>query len=541
MHIALPSPGGAGLYMSYNVFAWIITTLFIALGVWQITLNKKVYYSPLLIWLFFGVIALIIPVFYTFEFTDHAIPRLLALVAGFLFLCCLYQFTLSKQQGHQLLLLILVAVIIQTSFGLIQFFILDTGDWGGYIVGKHRPHGSFTQPNVMASFVATGLAIALFLSVQKPFSPYHKVLQGLLLICSFTFSFLLVLLQSRTGFVGAIFAVLLLIPLLYTHNKRRLLLHMVVILVAVSCASVSLVNSSIPIRSQHIYQEMGVRHNIVVVSADMIQQKPIIGYGYGGFERSFLDHFNQYSLKNPTIGNTPQNFSHPHNEVLFWVVEGGVIALVAFVLFTVGFLLTWRKIVLQKGLALLALIFPILLHSQLELPFYSSVSHWLVFLILLWLMDSYAVKQGEHFNAIECAKTFFLRFWAVFLPLIFLPFLLTTLHTGNILVKTQQNPDYSIAHLTDIVNPVAWKGYVDFIAYTHIFRDGLRTKNPQQLTRYLDWSLKCLRHKPRIELYENSLLVLKTLNKTTTYNKLLVEAKQTYPQKKSWQVTDLTE
>jgi O-antigen polymerase len=156
-------------------------------------------------------------------------------------------------------------------------------------------------------------------------------------------------------------------------------------------------------------------------------------------------------------------------------------------------------------------------------------------------MDSYAVKQGEHFNAIECAKTFFLRFWAVFLPLIFLPFLLTTLHTGNILVKTQQNPDYSIAHLTDIVNPVAWKGYVDFIAYTHIFRDGLRTKNPQQLSRYLDWSLKCLRHKPRIELYENSLLVLKTLNKTTTYNKLLVEAKQTYPQKKSWQVTDLTE
>ena len=83
-----------------------------------------------------------------------------------------------------------------------------------------------------------------------------------------------------------------------------------------------------------------------------------------------------------------------------------MIALVAFVLFTVGFLLTWRKIALLKGLALLALIFPILLHSQLELPFYSSVSHWLVFLILLWLIDSYAVKQGEHFNAIECAKRF---------------------------------------------------------------------------------------------------------------------------------------
>ena len=105
-----------------------------------------------------------------------------------------------------------------------------------------------------------------------------------------------------------------------------------------------------------------------------------------------------------------------------------------------------------------------------------------------------------------------MRFRAVFIPLIFVPFLITSLHTGNILVKTQQNPDYSIAHLTDIVNPIAWKGYLEIIAYTHTFRDGLRTKNPQQLSRYLDWSLKCLRHKPRIELYEHSIVDLKILN-----------------------------
>jgi len=78
-----------------------------------------------------------------------------------------------------------------------------------------------------------------------------------------------------------------------------------------------LIPSSAPNRNLNINQtikkQAGVRHNIFVVSADMIQQKPIIGYGYGygGFERSFLDHFNQYSLKKPTIGTTPQNFSHP--------------------------------------------------------------------------------------------------------------------------------------------------------------------------------------------------------------------------------------
>ena len=86
-------------------------------------------------------------------------------------------------------------------------------------------------------------------------------------------------------------------------------------------------------------------------------------------------------------------------------------------------------------------------------------------------MDSYGVKPLGKVNISTLLSVLrgFLRFWAIFLPLIFVPFLLTSLHTGNILVKTQQNPDFSIAHLTDIVNPVAWKGYVDHIAYTHIF------------------------------------------------------------------------
>ena len=72
-------------------------------------------------------------------------------------------------------------------------------------------------------------------------------------------------------------------------------------------------------------------------------------------------------------------------------------------------------------------------------------------------MDSYGVKPLGKVNISTLLSVLrrFLRFRAVFLPLIFLPFLITSLHTDNILVKTQQNPDYSIAHLTDIVNPVA--------------------------------------------------------------------------------------
>ena len=203
MHVIFDTPGGVGLYFSYNIIAWLITSILIALGLWQITLNKKIYYSNMLLWLTLGCVCLVIPVFYQFEFTDHAIPRILALIGGLLFLFSLYQFKFSKLEALRLLALMLLAVVIEACFGLVQFFLLEEGDWGGYIIGISRPHGVFLQPNVMASFMATGLAIALFLSIQKRLFKNTLAVKCLIVFSLFITSFLLILLQSRTGFVGA--------------------------------------------------------------------------------------------------------------------------------------------------------------------------------------------------------------------------------------------------------------------------------------------------------------------------------------------------
>jgi O-antigen polymerase len=233
MHVILDTPGGVGLYLSYNIIAWLITSILIALGLWQITLNKKIYYSKMLLWLSLGCTFLIIPIFYHFEFTDHAIPRVLALIGGLLFLFSLYQFQLSKLEALRLLVLILLAVVIEASFGLVQFFLFEEGDWGGYIVGSSRPHGVFLQPNVMASFMATGLAIALFLSIQKRLFKNTLAFKCLIYFGLFTTSFLLILLQSRTGFVAAVTVVILLFPLIYQKNKKKLAVNFAIITQAI--------------------------------------------------------------------------------------------------------------------------------------------------------------------------------------------------------------------------------------------------------------------------------------------------------------------
>ena len=86
---------------------------------------------------------------------------------------------------------------------------------------------------------------------------------------------------------------------------------------AVISALISIENSSIPVRGQQVYENVGARDVIFAVTADMIKEKPLVGYGYGGFERSFIDHFNQVCyVDHPEVGDTITRLSHPHNEVL---------------------------------------------------------------------------------------------------------------------------------------------------------------------------------------------------------------------------------
>jgi O-antigen polymerase len=137
-------------------------------------------------------------------------------------------------------------------------------------------------------------------------------------------------------------------------------------------------------------------------SLRMIATNPILGWGYGGFEYNF-QHFriNQHP---PTA--VTEIARHPHNEILLWVVEGGVVALIGIILMLLGSLTIVRqafrhdRIALAIGqwsagvpTALCITLLPITLHTQLEYPFYLSALHAGVFLVLLALADRLSVEQ----------------------------------------------------------------------------------------------------------------------------------------------------
>jgi O-antigen polymerase len=116
----------------------------------------------------------------------------------------------------------------------------------------------------------------------------------------------------------------------------------------------------------------------------MILQHPIVGWGYGGYAWSFA-HFVADSV--PPLSRRVPGLTYPHNDLLFWWVEGGAVALLGLLVLGVsGFWLLLRRPGVRQ-LALLACLMPILLHTQLEYPLYQSPVHWLLVLILVNLAD----------------------------------------------------------------------------------------------------------------------------------------------------------
>jgi O-antigen polymerase len=534
MHIVLETPGGTGLYLSFNVFGWLIATLLISLGLWQITLNKKVVTSSIQLYSLLGFLCLCVPMFYGSEFSDHAIPRLLGLAGGLLLLFCLYQFDELRKNPQQVLWWILIAIAIQACFGLVQYFILEAGDWGGYKPEVAIPHGSFLQRNVMASFMTTGIALSIFLASYDNNIQHNAIKKWLLYFTLFCSSFLIIPLFSRTGYLTLISSILFISPYLFLQNKKQLAKLLLIITFALITAKISLEN-----KPSSLVERKGTnvtaRTDIYSITTKMILNNPFLGYGYGNFERSYLDFNNKLKLNNPEINSPLLNLSHPHNEVLYWVSEGGVIAFLGMILFFIAYMKSWLKInnKLAKRLAILGLITPLLLHSQLEFPFYSSVSHWFVFIILLWFTDMHSNSDKSEFRLV---KTFLLRFLAVLTSVIFVPFFLTTLHTADIVVKHEKQQKNNIESFQRIINPITWQSKIDLHIFNAILLAGAQKKDKEKLKLYAKWGQQRLKHRPRVSIYNNTLLCLKLLEREDEYQQLIIEAKKTFPLIPDWDV-----
>ncbi len=526
MHFFMHNPGGAGLYLPFNAWGWIFASLVMALGLWYVTLSQRLVVSPLLTAQWLGGILLLLPMAYPgFELKDYAIPRLLGLFAGLLFLASLYQWRFGREARDRLLYLLLGAVAIEALLGLVQYYLLVPGNWIGYDTQANRPYGIFQQPNVMASFMATGLALAIWLELRGDANPWLKGLRYGVILAT---SLLLVILQSRVGQLGGMMALLLLSAQLGRERLLGRMLALVALGILTGLASQYLMAGAR--RGLEIYQSGGMRSIYWPYAAKLIAQMPWTGWGYGSFESVFLHHYMADKALNPAMVQIEYNLDHPHNEFLYWAVEGGLAPMLGMALMGGGLLWRLGRAGWVKGSALLALVLPILLHTQTEYPFYHAIAHWWALLLLVHVLDA-EVEEGAEASWREYTYRpwLLLRFAAIAIPLIVVPFMLTAIHTAWVVTQYERGGYKQPALLLDIVNPMAWLTRVEFDVNAVRLAVGLQANNPTELEAYLDWGEAFVRHTPRANIYANMVLALKALGRTAEAESLRSRALQLYP------------
>ncbi|OBT17456.1 ligase [Vibrio sp. UCD-FRSSP16_10] len=530
MHFFFPNPGGSGLALSFNPPVWIFLSIVLGIATYQTATNQVIKYSKMTVVLGISCLLMTLPILLPNANVEIALPRITGLWAGFFLFLSFQQFRFSNEEKQRLLWFILIAVAIEAIWGWVQYTLLTPGNPFGYNTVRNRPYGIFQQPNVMASFLATGLVLSGYLLARQPHDKYLSWRQKILFLYAIPLLTvpLLVVLASRTGWLGALLATAMILPYLYRFalKSRAIIWCSLLIAGIVIGLGMGQTGSSESLLSQKADLE-SARAYTFPQGIDMIIERPLSGYGYGQFESAYMVYTARQHQLNPDYPAGLPSMDHPHNELLMWGIEGGIVPIIAIFL-AMGFVL-YRLYMVRSGtrIGILALFIPIVLHTQLEYPFYHSAIHWVTFIILLYWVDQRTARYRQ-FSFGRLSKLC-LRSSSLLLPILTCAYMLTALHTNYVLTKFEQSKPKNPDILEQVTNPIAWKDRYEWDIHSTLLNIGIATKQKQHIQAYVDWSLPFIKEKPRPALYKNLIIAYQALDQDQLANAIRGEAKFLFP------------
>jgi len=503
MHIFIPNMGGYGLYLPYNIIGWMFIAILIGLGFWQISKTGQIQFSKIQIIYWGAFLLLLIPFFYpNNEFASRAIYRIMFILGGLLFYTSLYQFKLNKTDRIFLLYIILIAILIQSLIGLIQYYGIGSENFF-LIEKKAMPFGSFQQRNVMASFMASGIGISLFLIIRDRNILASRLKTGLVFLVSFKASILIAALTSNTGFIGLFFSLIFLLPKVNLRKKvYQRFGSLVLIGLLVGWLSPQIAPKlDLETRSTENRVHSGkVRLSIYETTFQIWKNNPILGVGYGHFSkvcREYLAsrHANESDFED--YGALTGRWDHPHNELLLWASEGGIIPLIGILIMAGAYLIMIFRIHWKEAFTFLAILMPILIHTQVEYPFYHSLAHWIIFLTLLYIADAEVGVKLTHNYGLH--KLMIIP--AVLIPLFVMKNMANTLDTLYVLTDFDRSgmKDYNL--VTKIKKPGALHLKYDDAILKSLFDIGLETHNEKTLNLFLVEAKSFIKHTHLLHVY----------------------------------------
>lgn len=555
LHLPFPHPPGSGLFLPSNIVAWATmaySCLIVCLAVMlprQQTVDLS--FSPLTRRLALVTVMLAIPLLYSPEmwWMDGAV-QWLGVAGGFAFYFCLVQARLTLRHHRLLLGGIAAAALFQAIVGALYLLVWlpETGEW--YASGQEIG-GVLLQNNVTATFLMIGMGAALLLLLE-PVYRTGKLMRGLLMFTLMALSFMLVHLQSRIGLLDGLVS---LVCFGLCYGRREPVLSAIAlgsVLTGVALAFALIIFA--PAGHLDLVHEASNRYRLQMLRETwkMVELHPLAGWGLG----SFGYHYSQFLVMSGIASQESVVVQHPHNEWLFGWAEGGLVTVLAYLILLVTGWQLWRQTrrrdteqgtTFRRGLWILLL--PMLLHTQVEYPFYLSTVLWLIFLLLLALLDgvsygstgaSSGTEQREDDRYLLSA-TMMCAGGAIagFISLLALLYMLTGLQSGLMLsslerAQVKNTPERAMHADLDAIHRTLWNPWIfeERFEFDRQLENLLRfntTRDPRLLLGYLSWSSRYLAVRFNPDVFAARMMILDAAGRHSQAQRIRTEARLLYP------------
>lgn len=522
------SIGGTGLTRISNNLVWASLSLLLGFSFICMVNNRKVNlpatYNLLILGLFFSVMPFFISS-KAYLANGYFLP--LGLLGGVLFYFSLFQYNLLKKKPEYILYVILGVGVTQIGIGFYQtvgalLYNLSTNS----LSFDPAPLGSFAQKNLFATYMASCLLIAGWIIHKECYVSKNDLLvKTILYTLSFLATFLIVFSNSRAGYLGAVVGLVVTAPYYIQLNKKEYYKWVAVILAALLFAATCL-SLTEPVPKE--FSAGGARVGIYVTSLHIISDAPFFGHGLGSFEPVFANYFPEV-LRDGHIPKSSWavNLSHPHNELLLWGIEGGVVSILGLLLMSLAIVKSRIKNSCSiKRAAKYGLLIPIFLHSMVELPFEVSSIHYLTFISLLFFLTdgnfvNYKVKTAYLSKLMSVGS-------ALIISMLFL-INAYSLHRINKFLLTEGSKLESIDR---IPLSLGWSDEYNSVYKGTLMNIGIVQNEPSYILDYIRWARGAIERAPKIEYYQNIIVGYHQLGEFEKAKSVLSEMLYMYPNNK---------
>ena len=517
--------GGTGLQSPFNWGVWLCAGAFILVTICALMFRRRKIHIDASIWLYLSVFVLLwIPLIYNnTDLLKQEQFVLSGLAISLIFYVCLRQH--ARGINRQFVIgILLVSTTLQAVWGLIQFFLISEPSVLFFRPDIGRPFGVFQQVNVYSIYLGTGSLLAFYLAFFSSHSS-NKFLQALLLALVGMHQYVLSLVGGNTSRVVVCIAILIYGAIILYRRKTLWIVLWSALAIAISYIPTPTIEQGETLGyALKIPDSAGTRPTIYSVAAELIQQKPILGHGFGHVRRIYLEQQADYFARNPEAG-MEFHLNHVHNEPLQWFIQGGLVSFSAFLLLA-GVWLRW----LVNGdlsLPIFALSLPILGQSMLEYPLYQA-SAMLFMLIVILALAYQPTGKAKHLPK-KFKAVLLLVGISIFSSIAYF------VHAAQYELKTLQAFERSkgktIDQLLAIDNPKIFKTTIEYQGFRYKQEVAVASGSMSQslLDEYIAWAKTTLEHSPFEFVYEHLVTAYRIYRKDHLALQVAEEGSRLYP------------